>query len=71
MPSRISRKHCFGTDEKQEAKPEATPTQEGAKATDENEENTAGPLVVIPIMERPSMKDLANVCLSHSGYVER
>ena len=34
----------LGQDEKQEAKPEATPTQEGAKATDENEENTAGPL---------------------------
>ena len=37
-------KTVLGQDEKQEAKPEATPTQEGAKATDENEENTAGPL---------------------------
>ena len=34
----------LGQGEKQEAKPDATPTQEGAKATDENEENTAGPL---------------------------
>ncbi len=31
-------------DDKQDAKPAESPTQEGAKATDENEENTAGPL---------------------------
>ena len=31
-------------DDKQDAKPADSPTQEGAKATDENEENTAGPL---------------------------
>ena len=33
-----------GQDNKQDVKPNDGPAQEGAKATDENEENTAGPL---------------------------
>ena len=35
---------ALAQDEKPDAQPEAKPTQEGATATDENEENTAGPL---------------------------